>query len=246
MRSGSKSTFPLKCVVVDDEAGAVSILSGYIKKTPGLELVNTFRDPVEALNFLSRGDADVVFLDIDMPELNGLQLSGLIRDSGILVIFCTAHPQYAAESYEKEAVDYLLKPVSFDRFLKSVKRLESESSPRSLYLDEKILPKSKAVFIKSGITIHRVDPDDILFLEKEGHYFILHTRKDKIITRMSMKDIFAILPPDGFVQVHKSWVVAIDKIDRVIKHEVVVAGNEIPIGDHYRLEFFKTIRIEGR
>ena len=110
----------LKCVIVDDESGALEILTQYILRTPKLILVESFRDSLEALTFLARHDADLIFLDIDMPNLDGMQLAELLRNKSMQVIFCTAYSEYAVESYEKEAVDYLLKPIAYERFLKAV------------------------------------------------------------------------------------------------------------------------------
>ena len=114
----------LTCLVVDDEKGAIDILVEYVKQTPDLECVATFRDSVEALNFLMRNPADLLFLDIDMPNLSGMHLSDLVRNREIHIVFCTAYSEYAVESYERDAVDYLLKPIAYQRFLKAVGRVK--------------------------------------------------------------------------------------------------------------------------
>lgn len=234
----------LRCLVVDDESGAIDVLSDYIARTPQLELVGTFRDSIEALNFLMNHEVDLVFLDIDMPNLNGLQMTDLIRSRNTMVIFSTAYSEYAVESYEREAVDYLLKPIGFDRFLKAV--------AKALKKREGFVKKgdgSKGVvlkiFIKSGSKIHRLDIDDLLYMKKDGHYIVFNTTKDQLLSRMNFHELLSSLPEDNFVRIHKSFVIAIDKIDTIEKHFVVIKDAEIPIGDKYREDFFHRIRYSG-
>jgi two-component system LytT family response regulator len=238
----------MRCVVVDDENGAVEILNRYVNRTPELELVRSFRDSIEALTFLASNEVDLVFLDIDMPNLDGMQLTDLIRNKDIQVIFCTAYSEYAVKSYEKEAVDYLLKPIAYERFCKAVgKALKARS--QAVDPDRTGIRKNKQpikkLFIKSGPRIHQVDTGELLYMEKKGHYVVFHTPGKQLLSRMNMSDLLAALPPDDFIRIHRSFVIAIDKIDTLEKQMVVIQGNRIPIGDSFRDEFFARIRYSG-
>ncbi|UCE40254.1 MAG: response regulator transcription factor [Candidatus Aminicenantes bacterium] len=238
----------LSCIIVDDESGAIEILTRYANQTPELRLVRSFRDSIEALTFLAGNEVDLVFLDIDMPNLDGMKLSELIRYKDIQVIFCTAYSEYAVESYEKEAIDYLLKPISYERFLKAVKKAlkaRSEGAELDQAVTHKKIGKSHKLFLKSGPRIHQVDTCEVLYIEKKGHYVVFHTPGGELLSRMNMKDLLNSLPYDDFIRIHRSFVVAIDKIDTIEKHMVVVNGRKIPIGESYRDDFFERIQYSG-
>ena len=229
----------LRCIIVDDESGAIEILSRYVDRTPEIELVQSFRDSIEAMTFLTENEADIVFLDIDMPNLDGMQLSELIRDKDIHVIFCTAYSEYAVESYEKEAIDYLLKPIAYERFLKAVQKALKARS------DKTKPAKNGMLFIKSGPRIHQVNTEEVLYMEKKGHYVVFHIPGKELLSRMNMNDLMNTLPSDNFVRIHRSFVVAIDKIDTIEKYMVLIKGIKIPIGESYRDDFFKRIPYSG-
>lgn len=238
----------LRCIIVDDESGAVEILTRYVKRTQDLELVESFRDSIEALTFIAGHEVDLVFMDIDMPNLDGMHLSELIRDKDLQVIFCTAYSEYAVESYEKEAIDYLLKPISYERFCKAAnKALKAHSGltePDHIGLHEKN-GKTGKLFIKSGSRIHQVDIGELLYVEKKGHYVVFHTPEGQRLSRMNMHDLMSTLPSENFVRIHRSFVVAVDKIDTIEKQTVVIHKRKIPIGESYRDDFFKRIQYSG-
>jgi two-component system LytT family response regulator len=238
----------LRCIIVDDESGAIEILTRYVARTPELELVRSFRDSIEALTFLARNDVDLVFLDIDMPNLDGMQLSDLIRNKATHVIFCTAYSEYAAESYEKEAIDYLLKPIGYERFrkavIKALKVRSGEKKPDEAGAPENLEETGK-LFIKSGPRIHGMDIGKLLYVEKKGHYVVFHTSGGELLSRMNMTDLMNSLPPDNFIRIHRSFVVAVDKIDTIEKHTVVIRGKRLPIGESYRDDFFERIHTSG-
>jgi len=238
----------LHCIVVDDESGAVEILTRYVEKTPELELVRSFRDPIEALSFLASNQVDIVFLDIDMPNLDGMKLSALIRNKDTKIIFCTAYSEYAVESYEKEAIDYLLKPIAYERFCKAVDKAQKARSvplkPDQIDTHKKSGTSHK-IFLKSGPRIHQVDTREVLYIEKKGHYVVFHTPGGERLSRMNVSDLLSALPPDDFIRIHRSFVVAIEKIDTIEKHMVVIQGRMIPIGESYRDDFFKRIQHTG-
>lgn len=238
----------LRSIIVDDESGAVEILTRYVNKTPGLELVASFRDSIEALTFLAANEADLIFLDIDMPNLDGMKLSELIRDKDIQIIFCTAYSEYAVESYEKEAIDYLLKPIAYERFLKAVKKalkIRADSEMPSQSEKPGKTGKTGRLFIKSGPRLHQVDVGELLYMEKKEHYMIFHTPEGQILSRMTMNDLLNILPCNQFIRVHRSFVIAVDKIDTVERQSVIIRGRKIPIGESYRKDFFKRIPYSG-
>lgn len=236
----------LRCIVVDDESGAVEILSRYVAESPELELVGAFRDSIKALTFLASTDVELVFLDIDMPNLDGMHLAELIRDKGIQVVFCTAYAEYAVESYEKNALDYLLKPISFERFEQAVKKaVKARAKAPGGEQPAALGTPDKKLFIKSGPKIHQVDCRELLYMEKQGHYIVFHTQDGELLSRMNMQDLLDTLPAGNFLRVHRSYVIALDKIDTIYKHELVIRGKRIPIGDSFRAAFFKQIRYSG-
>ncbi|MFC1502129.1 LytR/AlgR family response regulator transcription factor [bacterium] len=235
----------LKCVIVDDEKGAIDVLSGYVRQTPDLECVAAFRDSVEALNFLIQNPVDILFLDIDMPKLSGLQLTELVHGKRIRIVFCTAYSEYAVESYEHDAADYLLKPIAYERFLKAVEKVRKIIRTRDNNTGDGISSKRK-LFIKSGTKIHQLDTQDLLFMKKDGHYIVFHTTGGEIMSRMNMEELLSSLPQDNYARIHKSYVVAIDKIDTIEKHEVFIRGKEIPIGGRFRDDFLDRIAYSGK
>ena len=238
----------LRCIIVDDESGAVEILTRYVHKTKELELAGSFRDSIEALSFLADNDVDIVFLDIDMPNLDGMRLSGLIQNKDTQVIFCTAYSEYAVESYEKEALDYLLKPIPYERFRqavdKALKAPSKMSKPDQIDRHQKN-EKINKLFIKSGPRIHHLDIDELLYMEKKEHYVVFHTPEGQLLSRMNMNDLLSALPSDDFIRIHRSFVISVDKIDTIDKNMVVIKGKKIPIGESYRKDFLERIRYSG-
>jgi len=239
----------IRCLVVDDEAGAVDILTRYIEKTPGLKLVKSFRSALEALSFLRGHEVDLVFLDIDMPELDGLRLGEMIDRRKTRIVYCTAYAEYAVQSYELNALDYLLKPISFERFLKAVAKVPA-SSPSAVRpaVREKDRPgpgTPSQFFVKSGAKVHRLNVRDLLYIEKDGHYVVFHTAAGEFLSRMSMSELLAALPEAEFVRVHKSFVVALSKIDTIERHTVNIRGKEIPIGENFKADFLSRVRPAG-
>ncbi len=239
----------LRCIIVDDESGAVEILTNYVHKTKELELVGSFRDSIEALTFLADNDVDIVFLDIDMPNLDGMCLSGLIRNRDTQVVFCTAYSEYAVESYDKEALDYLLKPIAYERFHQAVDKAlkaRTEISEADKMGRREQSSKFNRLFIKSGPRIHQVDIDDLLYMEKKEHYVVFHTLEGQILSRMNMNDLLSALPPEDFIRIHRSFVIAVSKIDTIDKNWVVIQGKKIPIGESYRKDFLERICYTGK
>lgn len=222
----------MRCIIIDDEPNAIDILQRYAARIEYLTLLGTFRDPVKALQLLNTQETDLIFVDINMPELTGMQLlSSLVNKP--LVIFTTAYPQYAAESYEFDAVDYLVKPISFERFLKAVNKAYAQF--RQPATDDVIL-------LKSGTQLHRVNKNEILFFEKDSNYIVVHTNDKKILVRANLPDVFEWVSPAEFCQVHKSFIINLRFADIIEVHQVTVKGKKIPVGATYRETLLQRIQ----
>lgn len=229
------------CVVVDDEQGAIDVLGNYIAKTPGLDLTASFQDPVEALNFIQSEQPDLLFVDINMPDLNGMKLSHLIKGLPTRVIFHTAYSQYALESYEIHAVDYLLKPVAFERFLLAISRLPALGAGAAENPDE----GHRNIFIKSGTEIHQLNTAEVLYLQKDGHYIVFKLSNREVLSRMTIADALKIMPRDLFLQTHRSYIVGLDHVEVIQKQFARIGKTEIPIGDNFKEAFFNQVKYSG-
>ncbi len=219
----------MTCIAIDDEPKALEVIQRYCEKINLASLKATFREPLKAIEFLNREKVDLIFLDINMPDISGMQLLQTLSPRP-LIIFTTAYSQYAVESYELNALDYLLKPVTFERFLMAINKaaaaLSSKNTPGP---DE-----DAAVFIKSGPQTYRVKVGEILYLEKNGNYITVHLKDGNILIRENMGDIFDLVPAADFIRVHKSYVVGIRHISMIEVHQLIVNGEKIPIGSTYR------------
>lgn len=228
----------MQCIVIDDEPFALELVVSYVERTPFLSFAGGFTNPFKGLSALSAAAADLLFLDINMPELTGLQLlKSLVNPP--MVIFTTAYAGFGAESYDYNAVDYLLKPIRYERFLKAVNKaagLHAAAAPVPLS------DASPLVQIKSGTQVHRVRVADILFVEGAGNYMTFHTASGRILSLLTMSEALAMLPASGFLRIHKSYIIGIKHIQIVGKHDVVVAGKEIPIGVTYREQAMQKLK----
>jgi two-component system LytT family response regulator len=237
----------IKCLVVDDEPLALHILEDYISKIPFLQLVKATTNPIEALTLVQDGGVDLVFLDVQMPELTGIQFLK-IANGKVKVILTTAYSQYALEGYELDVVDYLLKPIAFDRFYKSVQKAQQIIHPSAapvLTAKEESAQQqdllSDFIFVKTEHKIQKVYLNDILFIEGLKDYISIFTTTERIITLQIMKKMEEALPEKHFIRVHKSYIVAINKIDSIERSRIWIKDKIIPVGDTYREEFFKII-----
>lgn len=237
----------MKCIIVEDEPFALELTRGYVLKTPFLSLSGAFTNPFKALTFLMQNEIDLIFLDINMPELSGLELLNSLPVAP-MVIFTTAYPEFGAESYNYNAVDYLLKPIPYGRFLKAVnKAVELRSTKVE---DKQLLSQSQErtspgeqVFLKSGNKLHKVKIDSIFYIEGAGNYMAFHlSGGKKILSLLNMSELMQILPVDQFVRIHKSYVVAINHLDIIERHQVTIQGKPIPIGLTYREHFYERNR----
>jgi len=229
-----------KCIIVDDEPPATRILENYISKISFLEKVGIFNDSLKALEFLNTQTVDVIFLDIQMPQLTGLQISRIISKD-IKIIFTTAYPDFALEGFEINAVDYLLKPIAFERFYQAVSKLNSE--PKTGVVINNNSASSDFIFIKTDgkNKFQKLFLDEILYVESLQNYVCIHTPKQQIITHSSLKNVIESLPEKDFVQIHKSYVVALKQIESTDSFSVFINAKELPIGATFKDAFFDRI-----
>ncbi len=236
----------IRCLVVDDEPLALHILEDYISKMPFLELVKATTNPIDALQLVQQGGIDLVFLDVQMPELTGIQFLR-IANGKAKVILTTAYSQYALEGYELDVIDYLLKPIAFDRFFKSVQKAQAVLQPagKAEVKVETAPPQndflSDFIFVKTEHKIQKVYLNDILYIEGLKDYISIFTPAERIITLQNMKKMEDALPEKHFIRVHKSYIVSINKIDSIERSRIFIGEKVIPVGDTYRDDFFKVI-----
>jgi len=239
----------IRCLVVDDEPLALHILEDYISKMPFLQLVKATTNPIEALTMVQAAEVDLVFLDVQMPELTGIQFLK-IANGKAKVILTTAYPQYALEGYELDVVDYLLKPIAFDRFFKSVQKAQSiiqpvQTKPQQVVVQAEPVQQddfsTDFIFVKTEHKIQKVYLHDIMFIEGLKDYISIFTSAERIITLQGMKKMEDALPEKHFVRVHKSYIVALNKIDSIERSRIQIGDKIIPVGDTYRDEFFRMI-----
>ena len=235
----------IRCIVVDDEPLAVEMIAAFIRKTPSLELAGTFTDPVVALSRIGEMNPDLVFLDIQMPDLNGLELSRLLPQD-TRVIFTTAFRQYAFESYEVEALDYLLKPIRYNKFLEAVGKAERwmETRQATIKTENKGISR-KSAFIKTEGEYRNIDFDQILYVSGMKDYVLIYleSETDPIVAHITMKAIEDKLPSDMFMRVHRSYIVALDKITAIDScGDILIDKISVPVSDSYRKEIEKLVK----
>lgn len=228
----------VKCIVVDDEPLAAQVLVAFINKTPDLQLLKTFHHPQEALAFVKQEPVDLVFLDIQMQELSGIEFMQL-APPGMQVVIVSAYDEYAVEGFDREAVDYLLKPVSFERFARTVQRVLAKSAPVISHP-----AGTDYIFVRTDKRIVRVDVKDILFVEALRNYVAIQTARQKILTLQNLRSFEDILAPFRFFRVHKSYIISLDKIDSIERQRIFTGEHCVPIGDAYMKQFMEAINMQ--
>ena len=220
----------ITCIAIDDEPMALEVIERYCAKSDLVELKAVFREPVKAIEYLGREKIDLVLLDINMPDLSGMQLVQTLSPRP-LIIFMTAYSHYAVESYTLNAIDYLLKPITFERFLAAVNKAAAAVAARPGVTGNNEDP---TIFIKSGPQTYQVKVKDILYLEKDGNYITAHLKDRNILLRENMGDVFDLVPAADFIRVHKSYIVAIKHISMIEVHQLTINNEKIPVGSTYR------------
>ena len=229
----------ITCLIVDDEPLARNLLKEYVSKVSYLELKGMCSNALEAMEFLRQQPVELLFLDIQMPDLTGISFLRALQKKP-MVIFTTAYSEYALESYDLDVVDYLLKPITFERFLRAVEKASQRivngqiSSP-----PEKTSPiePTPFIFVKDGTKLVKVNWNDILYIEGLKDYVTIHTRDQKIVTLQRLKVLETQLPAEKFIRIHNSYIVALNAIDVIYKNEVQVGKALLPVSDSYKKAF---------
>ena len=229
----------IKCIAVDDEPLALEIITDFARKVPFLSLVQTFENAAEAMRFLQDEKVDLVFLDIKMPDINGIQFLKSLKHPP-LVIFTTAYGEYALDGFDLDVVDYLLKPIPFDRFLRAATKAQ-EYMTVSQQKNGDNGHVNDYIFIKTEYKIIKINLEDILFIEALKDYTKIYTPYQPVLTLRSLKSFETRLPADKFIRVHRSYLVSLNKINSVEKNTVMIANQSIPISDGYRERFYEVI-----
>lgn len=234
----------IRCLIIDDKPLAIDILADYAGKVSFLELAGTATDPVRGLELIASEIVQLVFLDIQMPELSGLQLMK-IAGSRCRFILSTAYSDYALEGYEHDVIDYLLKPVSFERFYRAAEKARlAILGPIPLNSVESVSQPAKEteyIFVKTEHRLQKVNLQDILYIEGMQNYVLIHTEKERIMSLQTFKKLEAQLPGRDFVRVHKSYLISLRHISSVERGLVRIAGTSIPIGESYKNDFYQRI-----
>jgi len=239
----------IRCVVIDDEPPALAILADYLGQVPFLTLAGTTTDPIEGLTWVQQGRADLVFLDIQMPRLTGLQFLKLAGHKA-RVVLTTAYPEYALEGYENDVVDYLLKPIAFERFLKAAHKalalLGAPALPAAVPSPAPAvaLPASDYLFVK-GETKNkylRIRYADILYVEGLNNYVLLHLPGERIATYQTLRELAELLPQPPFIRVHKSYIVSLDHVRLLDGNTLYVQDKLLPVSDTYREALYRVVR----
>ncbi len=230
----------LNCIAIDDEPLALIKLKGFIEKVPMLKLAGTFDNAVEAVGWLKENSTDLIFLDIQMEQLTGIQFLETVKYRPYIII-TSAFDQYAVKGYELDVTDYLLKPFHFQRFLKSVEKVLDLHSQRLANKNDQ-QPSENYMFVKTEYRLERIDFNEILYIEGMKDYLRIICSNKKIMTLQSFSKIEESLPSGKFCRVHKSFIVAIDKIRSIERGVIVIADQRIPVSNTYKDSFFSKIK----
>ena len=232
----------MNCIVVDDEPLAQDLLEDFINKVPFLDLKMKCKNAFEAIEIINGQTIDLVFLDIQMPKLSGVQLAESITNMP-MIIFTTAFDKYAVESYDLDAIDYLLKPFTFERFLKSVNKAYAFFSKRKNKGEnaEEEHGTDQFIFVNAEYSAIKINLDDILYIEGLKDYVKIYTGPKPILTLQSLKSLQEKLPKNNFIRVHRSYIISLNKIDSIQRNRIVIGEKRIPVGDTYKNEFYNKI-----
>ena len=234
----------IKCLIIDDEPLAQRVVEKYVEEIPSLEIVRKCNNALDALEILEEQRIDLVFLDINMPKLSGLEFLRSLKHPP-MVIITTAYAEFAIQGYELNVVDFLMKPFSMERFQKAVQKAEKLLPTPSQQAQKRTSPGEKEdqfIFVKSSKKTYRINLNDILYIEALGDYVKIYTTDRMIVSYQSMKNLEAILSPKQFPRIHKSFIVSLARIDMIEGNQVKLKDCYIPIGTNFKAEFEKLIR----
>ena len=235
----------IKCVIIDDEPIARDIIRDYILKINELELIAEFNKPTEAITFLNENKTDLLFLDINMPEIDGVNFAKSLSDPPA-IIFTTAYREFAADGFELQAVDYLVKPIPFDRFLKAVNHyLKLHARSVEITTPEKReKPEDEFILLKDSKKTHKVHLSDIKYIESDGDYIRFYLQNRKIMIRGSLTSMEVTLPSALFLRIHNSYIINLNKVNAVTLYSVEIEGIELPISRSYKEKVLKILNIK--
>ncbi len=216
----------LHAIAIDDEPAALDVLSRYADKVPFLQLDQAFTSTTNALAYMHQRRVDLVFLDIQMPDLSGTDFARMVAPLQKTIVFTTAHADYALEGFALQALDYLLKPIEFPRFLQTCNRAYAQTTA--------LAGQSSSIFVKDGYDWVRVDLGEVLYIQSDTNLLFIHENTRQISTRMTIAEMLATLPADQFVRVHKSYIVALRAIRKIERHQLTVGNVTIPLAGSYR------------
>jgi two-component system, LytTR family, response regulator LytT len=228
----------ITCVAIDDEPLAVKKISAYIQKTPFLELVAECRSAFEAMEIINNRTVKLIFIDINMPDLNGLEFVKSLTDKPYIV-FTTAYSEYAVEGFQVDAADYLVKPITYSSFLKAASKVKNLIELNANSQKESIRTTTSHLFVRSDYKLIRIELDDIKYIESQHEYIKIHLiNSAPVMTQLSMKAIEEQLPPDRFMRVHRSYIVNLKKVSVIERNRIVFDGKVyIPVSDQYKEKF---------
>lgn len=241
----------MNCIIIDDEPMAIKVIESYCESLDSIKVLNTFTNALEAIDFIKNHTVDLIFSDIEMPHITGIDFMKTLEDTKPIFIFTTAYPQYALEGFELNAIDYLVKPIPFPRFIKAIQRvkqqlkfIELNNTKYSREGVEKVRLEDDFVFIKSEFDNVKILINDIKYVQGLKDYLKIFTQTTSpILTLMNFKDFQAKLPGTLFMRIHRSYIVNISKIDLIQRNKVIIDGERIPIGENHKEAFFERIRI---
>jgi DNA-binding LytR/AlgR family response regulator len=235
-------TVQIKCIIVDDEPMARDVVRRYIQKIPTFKLLGEFGNAIDATIFLQEQSVDIIFLDIKMPQLSGTEFVRSLRNVP-KIIFTTAHKEFAHEGFELDVVDYLLKPIRFDRFLRAVNKAfpqkQQEIETHGSIINEESKPATSFIYLRVDRKMIKVLLDDILYIESDKDYVKVFTEKGFIITRQTIASVEAMLSESQFIRIHRSYIVSLNKLKSFTVESVEIGNKELPIGKLYRNNFLK-------
>ncbi|KIA87345.1 LytTR family DNA-binding domain-containing protein [Flavobacterium sp. AED] len=237
----------MKCVIIDDEPLAVDLLKEFVSKVDSLELVNTFTNAIDAISIINQSNVDLIFLDIEMPHFSGIDFINAIEKKP-LIIFTTAYSNYAVEGFNLGAVDYLVKPIPFHRFLKSVLRAQQIFNPQNLPVSNNLISTPEIeqdfMFVRAEYENVKLNFSDILFIEGLKDYVKIYTTDNKYtLTLISLIKLENLLSSKGFARIHRSYIINIKHVKSIQKNKVIIAEKRIPISESYKSSFFEKINL---
>lgn len=230
-----------KCMIVDDEPVAIRVIRQHLEKLNNYEVVATSANAMDAFEYLGQNEVDLLMLDIEMPELNGLDLYRSLKNPPELILI-TAHRDYAVEGFEVNAIDYVMKPVSFSRLLKAIQRFEYQKTSGG---EEQESVQKKYLFVTVDRIKMKIDLEDISYIEGLKDYVQIRTQTDKIVTRQTMTDMERELSPGSFLRIHRSFIINTEKIKTVSYDEISVGNETLPVGRTYRNEVMRKLNIDS-